>query len=290
MKRHLGFGLFFLGLIIVYLGTIQDWVALTQATRHYSHLILVPLVSAFLIWRMRHEIFSAPSSSMSGYAVLILGAALFIYSSGANPADPLIWAMLGLVTAGLGGFILFYGNRAFRKARFPLLFLILAVPLPAWALQQLTAGLQTLSTEASYFLFKAVGIPIFRQGAYFSVPSFNLEVAEECSGIRSALTFLVLSVLLAGTVLRKNWTRVLLPILVVPVVVLENSLRILGMYLLAVYVHEDFLLPGNMHNLSGTVAFAGALFLLLIPATILLRWSETWKRVGIRDSRFEIRD
>jgi exosortase len=189
--------------------------------------------------------------------------------------------MVGVITAWLGGFILFYGSNAFKASLFPLLFLFLSVPPPMALVEWLMAFLQALSIELTHFMFETIGIPVFREGAYFSLPYFAMEIAEQCSGIRSALTFFVLSVLLAGFVLKKYWSRVLLNMLVIPIVVLENTLRILGMYLLAVHVHEDFLLPGPLHNLSGTFAFGGALFLLFLPTVVLLRWAEN----GIRDRR-----
>ena len=276
---HLGFGLFSVALILVFLDPIQSWFRITDQTTHYSHLIIVPLVSAFLFWRRRGEIFARPEICKNGIALVLLGVALAALSHRFAPTDYVTYSMIGFFTTWMGGFLFVYGNQGFKAARFPLFFLFLSVPLPVAVLHQLVELLQGLSIEVTYFFFKVLGTPIFRQGPYFLLPRFDMEVAEECSGIRSALTFLVLSVLLGGTVLKQNWSRFLLPLLVIPIVVLENTLRILGMYFLAVYVHEDFLLPGRLHNLSGTFAFGGALFLLFLPTVALLRWGE---RRGLR--------
>jgi len=274
-KRHLTFTFFSLALILVFSDPIRSWIDFVQETRRYSHLFLIPPVSLFLIWRNRAKIFQVIGSSAAGLVLLILGAALSVFLPILAPQDHVTWAVVGIVVTWIGGFILIYGNYAFKVACFPLLFLFLSAPLPSWVFERLMGLLQTLSIDLSYFLFKVAGIPIFREGAHFSLPHYTMEVAEECSGIRSALTFLVLSVLLAGTFLRKKWTRILLPLTVIPIVIVENAVRIVGMYLLAIYIHEDFLIPGPVHNMSGTVVFGGALFLLFLPSVALLRWGES---------------
>ena len=95
--------------------------------------------------------------------------------------------MLALVLLSVAGFALMFGRSATRAAQFSLLLLLLAVPLPDFLLAPAVYFLQKGSAELVAALFDLVGIPFLRQGFIFELGRFTIEIAEECSGIRSSM-------------------------------------------------------------------------------------------------------
>ena len=80
---------------------------------------------------------------------------------------------------------------AFRRsgaAAFPLLFLFLMIPLPVVLVEKIVSVLQKGSSETCYALFRLLQVPVVRHGFVFSLPGVDIEVAEQCSGIHSALS------------------------------------------------------------------------------------------------------
>ena len=91
----------------------------------------------------------------------------------------------------IGAFALCYGSRVARAAAFPLLFLLLMVPLPEAVLDKTIYLLQLGSTEIACLLFKVCQVPVFATGFILSLPSVSIEVAKECSGIRSSVALFI---------------------------------------------------------------------------------------------------
>jgi exosortase len=171
-----------------------------------------------------------------------------------GPNDYLSVVMLGLVVLLWGIFLALFGTKAFRAALFPLVFLLLLVPIPDLLLDRVTLFLQLGSTELTDLLFRACGTPAFREGFRFTLPGVTIEIAKECSGIRSSVAMLV-TVLLAGHLfLRTPGKQIVLLLAVFPVVVLKNAMRIVALSLLSVYVNPSFL-HGDLHRDGGLLFF-----------------------------------
>lgn len=103
-----------------------------------------------------------------------------------------------------------------HEAAFPLLFLLLLVPLPNRALDWTIHLLQEGSTYVAHFLFNAVGVPVLRQGFILTLPGVVIEVANECSGIRSSIALFITCLLAAHLYLRSPWKILVLCLLVFP--------------------------------------------------------------------------
>jgi exosortase len=146
------------------------------------------------------------------------------------------------------------------------------IPLPErfldWTIQLLQRG----STEVAYLLFNLVGVPALKQGFVISVPGISIEVAAECSGIRSSLALLITCLLAAHLYLRTPWKIAVFILLVLPLSVIKNGIRIVTLTLLSLYVDPRFL-TGSLHREGGFVFFLLAL-LLLFPVFLALERSE----------------
>jgi len=236
--------------------------------QHYSHIVLVPLVSGALLILERRRIFSRVKTDwLAGPGLLAAGALLYALRQ-RQPAsmsvnDQLSLTVVSFLLIVLGGFVLCYGLHAARAASFPLLFLFLMVPIPDFLLHRTITWLQAGSAEVSHVLFQLAGVPVLRTGFTFSMPGATIEVAEECSGIRSSLALLVTSLLIGHLTLRSIWAKAALILATLPVLIIKNGIRIATLSILAIYVDPRFL-DGNLHHRGGIVFFIFALAFLAL--------------------------
>ena len=277
-KRNALFGIYCLGLILVHLSVLRALYDFSWANVSTSHLILIPFVTLALIYRHRHSIFSSVrSAEPAGLALTLAGVGLFLsarlYQTSGGQDDSLTLMVGAMVVLAMGGFWLFYGRAAFRAALFPLLFLGFTVPIPSALLDGAIRFLKMGSTEAVAGLFTLTGTSYYREGFLFALPNFVIEIADECSGIRSSIALLLTSLLMGHMFLKSGWTKAVLVIAILPITIVKNGLRIVGLCLLAMHVNPDFL-TGQLHQEGGIVFFLLAL-VLLSSVLALLRNSET---------------
>jgi exosortase len=116
-------------------------------------------------------------------------------------------------------------------------------------------------------------VPYLRRGLVFDLPGVSIQVAEECSGIRSTLALFITTALAGALFLKSNWRRLLLLIVVVPIAIVKNGLRIATLSTLAIYVNPAFL-TGNLHHHGGVLFF----LLALVPMALLLIFLERRER------------
>ena len=254
---------------------------------HYSHIILVPLVSASLFFLERKTIFSHVETRWRAGLGLFVAGALFYwlgrrYFASSSENDHLSIAIFSVVVIWVGGFVLCYGLRAFRKGLFPVLFLFLMVPIPDFLLSQAIFWLQSGSAEVSHAFFELVGVPVLRNGFIFSLPGVNIEIAKECSGIPSSLALFITSLLAGHLFLRSTWTKAVLTLITLPLLVIKNGIRIVTVTLLSMYVDPGFL-TGSLHQQGGILFFLVALA-LLAPVLRLLQTSERSRAVTLATS------
>jgi exosortase len=211
--------IFFLLLSIVAVGMVytplRDLLTTAERSEYYSHILLIPLVSGFLLYTGRKAIFANLKYSYTiGIPLLIIG--VLIYVLGLNRGHHLSqndYASLmtfSVLIFWIGAFILFHGTQAFRGAIFPLLFLVFMIPIPGVLMGKIISMLLAGSTAATYLLFNLTGIPFLQEGPLFHLPNMSIEIAKECSGIRSTLALLITSILAGHLFLRTGWKKFIL--------------------------------------------------------------------------------
>ncbi len=269
----IGFSLAALALVFE---PLRDLINSARRGEYYSHIVLIPLVTGYLIYQERKGIFEAPAPSL-GLGGMLVTAGLGFYLMGFSVAVRLsendvvaLWTFSALVF-WIGGFILLYGWKTFRKNFFPFLFLIFTVPIPDAVLQRIIYTLQVASTEVTEAIFYLSRVPYLREGFVFHLPGVSVEVAEVCSGIRSSLALFITSVLAGHFFLDKFWKKVVLAVIVFPVTIFKNGLRIITLSLLGAYVDPGFLGRGILHTSGGMIFFLPALVLLGVALWILRR-------------------
>src|SRR2546430_4144278 len=176
----------------------------------YTHLFLILPLSAGLIlldWRSQKPVvkpnFRIASALLFG-AVLMAGLAKWRLV-GAPDDVQLSLSMLVLVLWWIASFVPCFGTRASRTLLFPLVFLLWMVPIPSVAVNKVVEFLQTESAVAARLIFSLIGVPVSQQGVVLSIPGVNIEVARECSSIRSSVRLLIASLVLAQCSLGSPW-------------------------------------------------------------------------------------
>ena len=262
---------------LIFVRTLSNLVAFAIHYEYGSHIPLIPFMSAYLIFVQRKTIFSSVQHSFrTGGVLLFLGVASFWTSYAhlvsLSENDVLAWATASIVLISIAGFVICYGSGTSRRALFPLLFLFLMVPIPTFVVENVIFLLREGSTAITMGIFQIFNVPAVRNGFAISVPGVTIEIAEECSGIRSTLALLITCLLASYLFLGSNIRRIILLFLVVPMAVVKNGIRIATLTLLSIYVDPGFLY-GRLHHDGGIVFFLLAL-LLLAPILWLLRASE----------------
>ena len=251
-----------LGLVAwLYAPVLARLIAQWWSDPNFSHGFFVPAFSLFVVWRNRTRLQETPvNPSLWGLPIVILSMCVLVV--GVFGAELFLSrTSILLLTAGL--LIFFTGWQMFRALLFPLLFLILMVPIPAIILNQITFPLQILASKLSAGLLPLLGVPVLREGNVIILPAMPLEVAEACSGIRSLLSLLTLAIMYGYLLEKKIGIRVLLAIAAVPIAVAANGLRIVGTGLLVQYWDPDKA-EGFFHVFSGWLIFVVSLLMLFV--------------------------
>jgi len=251
---------------------------LSQQEEMYSHTLVIAPISLGLVYLNRKRIFRDVHYCFGPGVVLLVAGMMLCWLSrrpslNLDPNDYLSLVVLSFLMVLIAAFVLSYGTKAFRAAFFPLSFLFLMVPIPRFLLEGIVLALQRGSAEMTDALFKLSGVPVLRQGFTFSLPSVTIDIAHECSGIRSSLALFITSLLAGYVFLRSKWRRVFLSVFVIPVAIIKNGVRIVTLSLLAVYVDRGYL-TGSLHHRYGGAVFSLLALAVLVPVLCLLQKQE----------------
>jgi len=243
----------------------------------YFQVVVGPILCLFLLYRERTSIFpEARFSPRLGVPLLLLatllGLALLRQQPGSDESRKLFLVIFAVILVWMAAFVLCYGTRSFKAALFPLCCLFLTVPVPPALMNSIILALQHGSADVSYALLRLAGIPVFRQGMTFSLPGLDIEVAPECSGIRSCLALMIVGILASRVYLRSGWRRWALIVMTFPIAIFKNAVRIVVISSLSAYVNRA-ILSGPLHHSGGPV-FALVGIALFAPLLFALQKSE----------------
>lgn len=227
---------------------VEDWWKLPD----FSYGFLVPPFAAYLVWTKR-DILRKTRLAPSWIGVPVVAIGLVVLLVGIYGAELYLARTSFLIL--LAGLILSFGGPyLLKELRFAFLVLLLAIPIPSILFSQITFPLQLLASKLASSLLPLFGIPVLREGNVINLPSISLEVAEACSGIRSLMSLVALSIFYGYFLERKLWKRTVLVFASVPVAIAANALRIVGTGLCVRYWNPEKAL-GFFHEFSGWVIF-----------------------------------
>jgi exosortase len=146
------------------------------------------------------------------------------------------------------------------------------IPVPDSVLNLVSFPLQLFATKISAAVIQALSIPAYREGNMLYFAKTQLEIAEACSGIRSIISFTMLSTIFAY-LLDNGWTRRLILLAsAIPLAIFANIVRVTGTGILAHFYGEK-VARGFLHEFSGLAVFAFGFVLLSIEFFVLNRVS-----------------
>jgi exosortase len=235
---------------------------------NYSHGFIVPIFCGWVIWKERTRIAGTPAKPSWSGLVVILGALVLLVLGVLGAELYCSRTSLLFLLAGLA--IQFRGWRFFRALLFPWAVLFLMVPLPAIIFNQIALPLQFQASGLATGMLQLVGVPVLREGNVIQLPSLTLDVVEACSGLRSLVSLITLSVLYGYIFERRTWRRVVLILVAAPIAVVANGVRIMGSGILGQYWDADKA-EGFFHLFTGWLIFVVSFGLMIILHSALSR-------------------
>ncbi|MBU1276854.1 MAG: exosortase [Proteobacteria bacterium] len=257
-----------LGLLAwVYAPHVAGMVANWWADPNYSHGFLVPLISAYLIWRQRKELAEATKKpNYLGLAVVAAGLLVLVLG---QLAHEFYLRRISLIPVMWGLVLLAWGWGVARRVLFAFVYLILMVPLPYLLYDAVAFPLRLIAAQIAAWGIRLFGIPVYLEGNVIHLPNIVMDVVDACSGIRSLISLLAVGVILAYLIIPKRWIKVVVVLLVPPVAVFTNALRVTLAGVLSQWVGPQTL-EGVMHDFVGWLVFMAG-FILLLAITLLLK-------------------
>ena len=250
--------------LFLYRETGMAMVTIWSRSETFTHGFLVPPIVLWLVWRKRQVIAALTPQPMLGVLVFVAGVA-FVWLLGdlvaVNAVTQL--ALVALLVLAVPAMV---GLPVTRLIIFPLGFLFFCVPLGEFLMPQLmewTANFTVLALRLS-------GIPVYREGLQFVIPSGNWSVVEACSGVRYLIASLTVGTLFAYLNYQSTKRRVMFVIVSLLVPVVANWLRAYMIVMLG-HLSGNTLAAGVDHLIYGWLFFGVVIMLMFI---IGARWAE----------------
>ncbi|BCX89809.1 hypothetical protein MIN45_P2182 [Methylomarinovum tepidoasis] len=263
-------GLFLLALVLaalfaLYWPTFASMVAIWERSETFTHGFLIFPISLWLIWRQRDRLRQLqPRPDWRALPVLAL---LGLGWLTARVVDVLVVQQLAFVAMLIVAVWAVLGWRLAWEMAFPLGFLFFAVPMGEF----LIPPLMNFTADFTVAMIRLVGIPVYREGTFFSIPSGDWSVVEGCSGIRYLIASITLGCLYAYLNYRSLWRRLAFIALATVFPVIANGLRAFMIVMIA-HLSDMKLALGVDHYIYGWVFFGLVMLLMFWIGSF---WRET---------------
>jgi exosortase len=225
---------------------------------NYGHAYFVPLAAGFLVWRKRSLLRTcARKPSVVGLGLVVPAVVLHVL---ANNASLLRLSLVSFDVAVAGLIVMFLGWALLRQVAFPLVFLLLAVPIPLY-LESTTLPMKVAASATAVQILSALGQSVYREGTIIHLSNLSLEVATACSGIRSLVLVCTVGAFYGYVSQASNLRRWVVFLASVPIALGANVARIVATAALSNYASSESLRE-IVHDFSGGFVFvvAGVLF------------------------------
>lgn len=239
-----------------------------QANDEYSHVYLIPFISAFLVWQRRDEL-AAMRFEGSWWGLAVVGVGLTLGVLGQLSAVYTL-QQIALVVIVWGVVLALVGWRVVRTLWMPLLLLLFIIPLPRFVQVNLSANMQLWSSALGVWFIRLMGISVFLEGNVIDLGTYKLQVVEACDGLRYLFPLMTLGLIMAYFYKGAAWKRVLIFASSIPITILMNSLRI-GVIGFLVEHWGVRMAEGFLHEFQGWAVFMLSLALMVVFMIALSR-------------------
>ncbi len=225
-------------------------------SEYYGHGFLIPIVSGYLIWRLRDKLQTLPRERFGwGMAIIVGSLLLHLVASFVDVHFPSGFALVATVF----GLVVWLGGwRWGQVLAFPVGFLLFMVPLGRILVDQFAPPLQRVSAQRGGRAVAAIGAIVVIEGTLIQTPVYTFEVAIPCSGLKSTIAMTALAALFAYLLVAPLWKKLLLFVAAFPVALLANTARIFLTVVLGTTLGPEAA-EGFFHSVSGIMVFLVAL-------------------------------
>ncbi len=258
--RIIAFLLFLGGTALLFSGVVSKLVHDWGADENYSHGFLMAPLAAYVVWRERDRLSAIPVKPSVAGLVIVAGSLLTLVAG--RLGVELFLTRMALLGTVAGTVVFLWGWRHLRALAFPLLLLVLSIPIPSIIFNQITMPLQMLASRFGVATISMCQIPVLREGNVIVLATTTLEVAEACSGIRSLVSLVALAVIWGYLTDSPGWLRWLYAIAAAPIAIFANGIRVAGTGILS-HLYGPEAAQGFFHTFSGWLVFIVAGLLLL---------------------------
>lgn len=247
-------------LLLAYVPTL-DWMWDRWWARdsYYSHGILVPFVSLFLLWSTKDQLKNIElKESPWGLPLIIAGIGLHLFSTlfriNFTSGFALLFVFIGLC-------LYFFGTALCRKIAFPLIFLIFMLPLPEVMITNMSFELKMMAAKLATSALNHMRIPAIQEGSLIQMRHAHVVVDDVCSGLRSLITLTALGSIFAYYLKGGAIKKTILFLSTIPIAVITNMARVIVLAVIA-EIWGPELLEGFVHDATGFLVFIIAFILL----------------------------
>ncbi len=244
-----------------------------------SHVLLVPVVAAWLLWLRRSRLgFIQYQPSMWGPLLILVGW-LGVWW-GYEIDMRVLWHASAYVTV-LGALLSMTGLTPVRQLLPVFLVFAFAVPVPGFVRQPIARELQRMAATITEGFLDVLGVTAVREGSVLLIHGQQVAVGEACNGMRMvfALTLVVYAFVFSTPF--KLGTRLALLALAPLIALVCNVIRLIPTSV--IYGYGDPETAALFHDVAGWIMLPIAL-LIMIGVLRLLRWLElpmtTWRLAG----------
>ena len=254
-------GIIIISLFILYMPTLLWlWGRWTMSVWQNGHGILVFALVIYLIYRELQKLKNIASSSNPwGFIILIPSLLLYMLDTGINTQ---LLSSVAMILSLVGLSLLFLGVLKTKVILFPLLSMLLTLPIPLVFTEAIHLMLRHIATKSVAFILSQMGIPVFTSGTLLEIEGGTLMVADACSGfatLYAAITIAILTAYFCTSTKR----RIILLLIAAPLAIGVNIIRVLVLALLVNFYGLN-ILATSAHELSGLLTFMVALPILFI--------------------------
>ncbi|KHE90858.1 MAG: exosortase/archaeosortase family protein [Candidatus Scalindua rubra] len=234
----------------------------------YSHGLLVPFISLFLIVRIWQSLsFATETTYKIRWPISLMTIALLVQLICLRAEIYFIsaWSCILLIFSLVW---YFQGKENARKLAFPIFFLLVMVPLPGLFIDTATFPLKLLAAEVACRISEILGIVVVRDGVTLFLSQGSLLVGNPCSGIRSLLALSTCAILFSYIMPGSLTRRIILVFTSIPIAVFTNITRVTVLCIVASYKGTE-IATGTFHDVSG---FIMSIFGIIIIGLIGKYW------------------
>jgi exosortase len=236
---------------------VHDW----MTDDNSSHGFIILPIALYFVWERRRKLADAEiKSSILGLILLLVSYIMLLF--GIIGAELFI-SRVAIIGTLAGAIIYVYGWRYFKILLFPLMFLLLMIPIPNIILNKIAFPLQLLASQFSEFVLALCRIPVLREGNIIHLSNIELEVVEACSGIRSLISMLTLGIIYGYFTDKRMTVRFTLALSSIPIAIIANGFRV-ALTGVAAHYYGPVVAQGALHTFSGWLIFLLAFVMLLL--------------------------